>query len=172
MSKHIEANGEVRGTMRATRDGKGAVRMESVYETNALDLWSALTEPNRLARWIAHVKGDLRVGGSLHARFTSGWEGPGRVDVCDVPARLLVTMAPGSDEETVIEALLTPEDGKTRLVVEERGIPIGKIGFHGAGWQVHIEDLARYLGGQAALGWRERWIQLTPEYQERAENLA
>ena len=171
MSNDIEASGEVHGTMRATCDGRGAVRMESVYDTNAVDLWSALTEPGRLARWIADVEGDLRVGGSLRARFTSGWEGPGRVDVCDVPARLVVTLAPGSDEETVIEALLTPENGRTRLVVEERGIPLGEIGLHGAGWQVHVEDLTRYLGGQAALGWRPRWTQLTPEYQLRAERL-
>jgi hypothetical protein len=31
--------------------------------------------------WVALVDGDLRPGGEFRARFTSGWEGPGRVDV-------------------------------------------------------------------------------------------
>ena len=85
------------GSISAIGDGKGAVRMEDVYDTSAEDLWSALTDPDRLARWIAAVAGDLRVGGTFHARFTSGWEGPGRVEICRQPERLLVVMAPGSD---------------------------------------------------------------------------
>ena len=35
------------------------------------DLWEACTDPERLARWIAKVSGDLQVGGSIHAVFTS-----------------------------------------------------------------------------------------------------
>ena len=64
------------GAISATGDGKGAVRMEDVYATSAEDLWSALTDPDRLARWIGAVEGDLRVGGTFHARFTSGWPQP------------------------------------------------------------------------------------------------
>ena len=82
------------GTMRSA-DGNGAVRMEDRYDTDIDDLWSALTEPQRLARWIGDVEGDLRLGGEFQARFTSSWEGPGRVDVCEPPRRLLVTLEPG-----------------------------------------------------------------------------
>ena len=57
--------------------------MEDVFDTDAADLWDALTDPRRLARWIAEVEGDLRVGGVVEARFTSGWEGPGRIDACE-----------------------------------------------------------------------------------------
>ncbi|WP_344151009.1 SRPBCC domain-containing protein [Nocardioides koreensis] len=31
------------------------------------DLWSALTDPSRLARWLGEVEGDLRPGGELRA---------------------------------------------------------------------------------------------------------
>jgi uncharacterized protein YndB with AHSA1/START domain len=154
------------GTLRRLEGGKGAVRMEDVYDTDVDDLWSALTEPDRLVRWIATVDGDLRAGGHLHARFTSSWEGTVRVDVCDRPRHLAVTLAPGAEDQTVVEATLRPEDGKTRLVVEERGLLFEELAGHGAGWQSHVEDLALHIEEQPASDWRTRWMALTPTYRE------
>ena len=54
----------VLGTMRALDSTRGAVRVEDVYDTDIDDLWTACTTPDRLARWIAEVSGDLRVGGN------------------------------------------------------------------------------------------------------------
>jgi uncharacterized protein YndB with AHSA1/START domain len=154
------------GTMSRIDERRGAVRVEDVYDTDIGDLWSAITQPDRLARWIAAVEGDFRVGGIVQARFTSTWEGPGRIEVCEPPNRLLITMEPGTDDEAVIEAVLTSEGERTRLVVEERGLPIEPLYMHGAGWQAHLEDLRRYLaGGQS--NWKARWTELTPEYQSR-----
>jgi uncharacterized protein YndB with AHSA1/START domain len=157
------------GSLRAV-DGKAVVRMEDAFETGIDDLWSALTDPQRLARWIARVEGDLRLGGQFRASFTSGWEGPGRVDVCDPPRRLLVTMAQDQDDETVIAAELIPDGDRTRLVVEERGLPLNEAADHGAGWQAHVEDLAAHLSGRPRADWRTRWAELTPAYlgQQRA----
>jgi uncharacterized protein YndB with AHSA1/START domain len=59
------------GSMRALDEQRGAIRVEDVYDTDIDDLWEACTEPERLARWIAEVSGDLRVGGTIHATFTS-----------------------------------------------------------------------------------------------------
>jgi uncharacterized protein YndB with AHSA1/START domain len=171
MSISATQYGHVEGTLRSNGDGKGTVRMESLYATDAGDLWLALTQPNRLARWIADVKGDLRVGGSLSARFTSGWEGIGRVESCDPQRRLTVTMSPETADETLIDAVLAIEQSGTRLIVEEQGIPLAEIGKHGAGWHTHIEDLARHLGEHDQLDWRSRWVELTPTYERRAEAL-
>jgi uncharacterized protein YndB with AHSA1/START domain len=49
------------GTMRSLDRTRGAVRVEDVYDTDIDDLWEACTNPERLARWIAKVSGDLRV---------------------------------------------------------------------------------------------------------------
>src|SRR6185437_11793922 len=83
MATNASPGTRIVGTLRRLGDGKGAVRMEGVYATDVDDLWSALTEPARLARWIAEVRGELQVGGQIQARFTSSWEGPGRIDVCE-----------------------------------------------------------------------------------------
>ena len=84
------------------RDGAGVVRLEDHFETDSDDLWDALTSPDRLARWIAEVDGDLRLGGHFEAVFTSGWRGPGRVDACEPGRRLLLTMGEGDDQTTPI----------------------------------------------------------------------
>ena len=153
------------GSISAIGDGRGVVRMEDVYDTSADDLWSALTTPDRLARWIGEVSGDLRVGGTFQARFTSGWEGPGRVEICRRPERLLLVMMPGTADETRIEATLGPAGDRTRLVIEERGIPIDELAGHGSGWQAHVEDLRAHLEGRDPQDWHTRWIELTPSYE-------
>jgi uncharacterized protein YndB with AHSA1/START domain len=158
------------GSLRAV-DGKAVVRIQDRFSTDIMDLWSALTDPERLARWIATVDGDLRLGGEFRARFTSGWEGPGRIDVCEPPRRLLVTMSPGQDDQTVIEAEVIPEADQTLLVVEERGLPLDEAAAHGAGWQAHIEDLAAHLAGQPSADWRTRWAALTPTYRDQQRRL-
>lgn len=167
---HMGATNGLLGSLRAV-DGKAVARMESRYSTNIDDLWSVLTEPQRLARWIAVVEGDLRLGGAFRASFTSGWEGPGRVDVCEAPRRLLVTMSPGDNDETVIEVELVAEGDQTRLVLEERGLPLDEVAVYGAGWQAHVEDLAAHLVGRDCADWQARWTELTPAYREQERRL-
>lgn len=77
MTDDTRMNNRLVGSLRSV-DGTGVVRMEDRYETDIDDLWAALTDPHRLARWNAEVDGDLRLGGEFRARFTSSWDGPGR----------------------------------------------------------------------------------------------
>jgi uncharacterized protein YndB with AHSA1/START domain len=152
------------GTMRALDDQRGAVRVEEVYDTSIDDLWEACTTTDRLARWIAEVSGDLHVGGTIQASFTSTWSGAGRIEICERPHHLLLTMEPGTEDEAQIEAWLAAEGDKTRLVVEERGLPLDRLHVHGAGWQAHLEDLGRSLAGEPS-AWKARWTELTPAYE-------
>jgi hypothetical protein len=84
----------------------------------------------------------------------------------------MVTFQPDTPGETVVEANLTPAaDGRTRLIVEERGFPLAEIAGHGGGWQLHAEDLSAYLGGHEPGDWQERWVELKPFYQALADDL-
>lgn len=141
------------------------IRVEDVYPTTIDELWDAVTVPDRLARWVATVTGDTAVGGSFHARFTSTWDGPGRVESCDPPHGYVLVMEPGSPDETRISVRLSEADDGTRLVVEDAGIPAAEQLAHGAGWQVHLEDLRSMLEGRDPEPWRPRWQQLMPVYQ-------
>ncbi|MFI5895014.1 SRPBCC family protein [Actinoplanes sp. NPDC051513] len=170
MTSNTGRETRILGSLRRLEDGTGAVTMEDFYDTGIDDLWSALTDPVRLARWLATVEGDLRIGGRIHARFTSTFEGTGRIDVCDAPRRLQVTFDPGTSDETVMEANLAPVGDRTRLIIEERGLQLADVPGCGAGWQAHVEDLAAYLSGREPRVWRDRWLALKPAYQEIAGN--
>ncbi len=153
-------------------DGKGVVRMQDHFDTDIGDLWSALTDPRRLARWIGKVEGDLRLGGGFHRYFyASGAEGTGRVDACEPPRRLLLTMSPGQPDEQVIEVTLTADGDQTILVVEERGMPLNLLAAYGAGIQVHVEDLAAHIAGRERCDSDARWNELEPAYEELAAKI-
>src|SRR5262249_54156559 len=72
--------------------GAGGVRVRDRHDTDIEDLWSAITDPARLARWHGQVEGDLRPGGEFRLYIAaSDLEATGRVEECEPPRRLLVT---------------------------------------------------------------------------------
>jgi uncharacterized protein YndB with AHSA1/START domain len=152
--------------------GKGIVHMTDRFDTDIEDLWSALTDPRRLARWIGEVEGDLRLGGEFHARFTSGWDGTVRVQACEPPRRLLVlTKQAGKPDEVAVEATLAADGDQTILVIEERGTPLDQLADHGTVWQVHLEDLTAHLAGRQRCDIQARWNELLPAYRDLAINV-
>jgi uncharacterized protein YndB with AHSA1/START domain len=172
MTSNARPGARILGSLRSA-DGKGVVRMEDRFDTGIDDLWSALTDPRRLARWIGEVDGDLRLGGEFRFRFfASGSDGTGRVDACEPPRRLLLTMALGQPDEDVIEATLTANGGQTILVWEERGMPLDLLAAYGAGVQIHVEDLAAYLAGRERVAAAARWNELEAAYRDLAANVS
>jgi len=171
----------VLGTLGAA-DGAGVVRIENRYDTDIEDLWSAITEPSRLARWYGEFEGDFRRGG----QFTVYIAGPdlrsiGQVQECERPTHLKVTTretdesaakgnGPAPYDQT-IEATLTADGDHTTLVIETRGMPLDKIAFFGAGWQVHAENLGHHVAGRELVRTEDRWGELVPPYQEQAATL-
>ena len=171
MTTDTPGNMRTLGTLRAA-DGTGIVRLEDRFDTDVDDLWSALTDPRRLARWLGEVEGDLRQGGEFRARyFASGWEGTCRVEACEPPRRLLILTTSPDEPDGVVEATLTADGDHTVLVIEDRGLPLEQLAAYGAGDQVHVEDLAAYLAGREHCDARARWQELHPTYQELAAEL-
>ena len=168
MTSNDGAGARILGSLRSA-DGKGVVRMEDRFETDIDDVWSALTDPSRLARWIGEVDGDMRLGGQYRYRFfASGSEGTGRVDACEPPRRLLLAHGPGQEHENVIEVTLAADGDHTILVAEERGMPLRLLAAYGAGVQVHVEDLAAHLAGRERCDSDARWDELQPAYEDLA----
>jgi uncharacterized protein YndB with AHSA1/START domain len=155
-------------------DGKGVVRVEGRFDTEIEAVWSAITDPSRLAIWWGEVDGDLRLGGEYHAHvFASGWDGTGRVDACEAPRRLKVlTREPEQPEEQSLEVTLTADGGKTTLVWEERGMPVDYLAGYGAGIQVHVEDLGAYLEGRERCDAGARMGELFPAYEPLAAKVS
>jgi len=165
-------NTSVLGSLRSV-DGQGVVRMEDRFDTGIDDLWGALTDPDRLARWYGEVEGELRPGGEFNLRITLGGPRTGKVEACEPPQRLLLAMRdpdaqPGQPEQTVIEAQLIAEGARTRLVWETRGMPVNLLPAYGAGIQIHVEHLADYISGRELLIDESRWDELFAAYEALA----
>jgi uncharacterized protein YndB with AHSA1/START domain len=181
MTSNARAGHRILGSLRSA-DGAGALRIEDRYDTGIDDLWSALTDPVRLARWHGRVEGDLRPGGEFREYLEADdIESTGRVEACEPPRRLLVTTreteesyrkgqgVPPFDE--VMEVTLTADGDQTILVIEVRGMPLDKIAFYGAGWQIHAENLAAYIAGRERGDAEARWQELVPAYQDLAARI-
>jgi uncharacterized protein YndB with AHSA1/START domain len=175
------ANG-ILGSLRSA-GGTGIVRIEDRYDADVDTVWAALTEPERLARWHAHVDGDLRPGGEFRVYVAADdVESTGRVQACDPPRRLLVATRETDESyqrgrgvppfDKTVEAILTTLGDQTVLVIEVQGVPLDKIAFYGAGWQIHAENLAAYLAGHEPADAEARWAALVPPYQELAASIS
>jgi uncharacterized protein YndB with AHSA1/START domain len=181
MTSNERAGTRILGSLRSA-DGKGIVRIEDRYDTDIDDLWSALTDPGRLARWYGQAEGDLRPGGQfrLHVEDADS-DSTGRVEACEPPRRLRVTTRETDESyqrgqgvppyDAVIEATLTADGDQTILAIEVQGMPLDAIAFYGAGWQIHAENLAAYLAGRERGDTEARWDELVPPYQDLAANI-
>ena len=178
MTSNAQSGERIIGSLRSS-NGKGVVRMEDRFDTDINDLWSAMTDPKRLARWWGRVEGDLRVGGEF--ALSSEWDGTGRVRACEPPNRFVVTIRESEESfrkgqgvppfDSTIEAVLTAVGDDTLLVLEVAGMPVDKIEFYGVGWQIHLENLRVHVAGRERGDTEPRWAELLPAYRELAEQI-
>jgi uncharacterized protein YndB with AHSA1/START domain len=150
VSEDTPSHKRVLGVLRVEH-GEGVIRIEHRIETDADDLWSALTDPERLFCWYGEVEGELRLGAEHRVKVhATGWEGTGRVTACEPPHRFAVVgKETGEAYEDHTLVVLTPEEHQTTVVVEQRGVPFEWLYAFGAGMQLHVEDLERHILGQS-----------------------
>ncbi|HET8653391.1 MAG TPA: SRPBCC family protein [Gaiellaceae bacterium] len=159
------------GRLRTEGDRCG-VRFERRYDASPEELWSALTEPDRLRRWLADVAElDLRVGGRFLLRWQESdgtQETDGTILALD-PGRVIeLNWTYPGEPDSVARFELRPDGNGTILVLDHRGLPPGSIAGYGAGWHSHLDSLAAHLsGGQA--DWSARFQELGATYVRQAE---
>jgi uncharacterized protein YndB with AHSA1/START domain len=164
------ASQRILGTLRI-ENGVGAVRIEDRLDVPIDEVWSALTDPARLAHWYGEVAGDLRLGGEFSSRvFASGWEGTGRITECEPPRRLATVSREPERDESVHTVTLTRDGDRTVIVYENLTVPPEFLWAYGVGEQIHVEDLGAYLAGRERNG-ESRWAELEPAYRELAAKL-
>ncbi len=73
--------------------------------------------------------------------------------------------------DVFLEATLSADGDQTILVIEARGLPVDKLPFYGAGWQIHVEDLAAHVADRERGAAEIRWAELVPPYQELAAEI-
>lgn len=119
------------------------------YPTEPTDLWSALTEPERLVRWFLPVHGDLREGGNFQLKGNAG----GDILTCAPPRLLRVTFG----HETSVVELRLSADGPDTVLELEHTVPVAMAGcaagalFVGPGWDGALMGLGLFVRGEAVV---------------------
>src|SRR5215472_3687071 len=120
-----------------------SVRFERWYDASLTELWGALTEPDRMARWLgAEVSIEARAGGAVRLRWEGG-EMDGVITVLE-PGRVLeyTWREAALGVASVVRFELRPEGPGTLLVLEHTGVPAEQVAGFGAGWHGHLDALA------------------------------
>ena len=133
-----------------TRDGKPArtIVAERTYPTSADDVWDALTNPDRIPRWLMPISGDLHVDGHYQLEGNAG----GTITTCEPPEHLAVTWE-FDGAVSWVDVYLTPADADTMLRLEHVALvedfddkwdEFGP-GAVGVGWDSALLGLAEHL---------------------------
>lgn len=151
-----------------------AVHLERTYPTTPENLWTAWTDPDRLARWLGTPAGPI-VGAAAPVRIAMGGEDDW-VDVqivrADGPRLLELRWEFAGEPAGLLRIELTPvSERSTLLVLDHDGLTDSSTGY-GAGWQAFLDGpLAALVGGPAGDGWDELFAAAMPAWQERAAAL-
>ncbi|WP_432504255.1 SRPBCC family protein [Kineococcus arenarius] len=143
-----------RAVRSSTRDGaptKVAVAHRT-YPTGAEDLWSALTDAERIPRWFLPVSGDLHVGGRYQLEGNAG----GVVERCERPRSFALTWEMGP-AVSWLQVRLVPDGAGTRLeLTHEAPVDPGfweefGPGAVGVGWDLALMGLGLHLASGTAV---------------------
>lgn len=131
------------------------VELRRRYDAEIEDVWDAITNADRLSRWLKPVTGDLRLGG----RYDLEDMGHGEILRCEPPRLLKVSWLFGPDADawegtSEVEVRLAPgPTGDTEFelihaaVVDPHYFPTFGPGAGGVGWDLALLALARFLAG-------------------------
>ena len=145
MSGDTEAGTATSPTGRVVREGD-AVRLEFVrrYDDAIGDVWSALTQPERVARWLGDWTGDP-ANGTVQLRMTAEDAATAEdvvIVACEPPILLVVDM-PSPDGAWTISVALEDEEGRggtTLRFVQQLAEPYDAESI-GPGWQFYLDRL-------------------------------
>jgi len=127
------------------------------------EVWAALTESDRLGRWIGTHTGGGRPGGTVQFTVTGEADAGGEVAEpatvtiieCDPPRRLVVDM-PETDERTWRVALtLAAQEGGTVLTFEQQVLDGLDPADVEAGWRWYLDRLGASLHGEPMPAWED-----------------
>jgi uncharacterized protein YndB with AHSA1/START domain len=132
-------------------DGSGervSVLMRRSYDAPVGDVWDAVTQPDRIKRWLMPISGDLRVGGTFQLEGNAG----GEILACEPPRLLRATFG---DPNSIVEVRLTPQGASDTVLELEHTVPIeiaqsgaGAL-YVGPGWDGALLGLGLFLRGEA-----------------------
>ncbi|ACQ78607.1 Activator of Hsp90 ATPase 1 family protein [Beutenbergia cavernae DSM 12333] len=140
----------ITGTVTTSRSGRD-LTLHRTFRAPIDDVWAAVTESERLDRWIGRYDGAASAGATVRFTMTAedgDPEGDIRILACDAPRHLAVEMV---DEHGTwnIELGLVESGGVTTLTFVQHLTPEVDVSSVGPGWEFYLDALvAAETGGE------------------------
>ncbi|GAA1611738.1 hypothetical protein GCM10009789_77620 [Kribbella sancticallisti] len=140
------------------------VLLRRPYDATPAELWSAWTEPERIARWLGEITGDRVLGGEIRLTMTPQDIPVLRIEACEEPHRLVVTWSTPTEPNSQVELLLESEGDTTLLTLRHAVTGEERAAGLGYGWEDFLNRLHEFLAGRdpAAVSWSAAEEELLP----------
>jgi uncharacterized protein YndB with AHSA1/START domain len=129
------------------------VYFERILDHPVSQVWSALTEPEHLAKWLAPAVIRGGKGGTISLRLTGRVMG-GKITEWREETLLEYVWSPAGPSSLCLNdpsmrwELLSEGKDRTRLVFTHRHVPGSQLVDAAKGWHYHLDMLEAALGGQ------------------------
>ena len=159
-----------RGTVTTEDDGRRRVEFRRSWPDSIEAVWAALTEADRLARWIGVYEGERRTGGTgTFAMTQEEGEAPGQpttIVECDPPRRLVIEWPEASSLMERIDLDLWAEGGRTVLRFVQFFPAATDVVDWALGWHWYLDKLAAEIdGGTPPTDWDAFVAEVGPGYR-------
>jgi uncharacterized protein YndB with AHSA1/START domain len=159
-----------RGVVTTEDDGRQRLEFRRSWPDPIDDVWAALTEPDRLARWIGRYDGNRGVGGTgtfVMTQEEGDQSGQGMTIVeCDPPRRLVVEWEPSEYGHWRVELDLWADDGRTVLRFVQHFPADADVTDMALGWHWYLDKLGAEIdGGTAPTDWDAFVAEVGPAYR-------
>jgi uncharacterized protein YndB with AHSA1/START domain len=158
-----------RGVVTRLEDGRQRLEFRRSWPDPIDDVWTALTEPDRLARWIGRYEGPRAVG-ATGTFFMTHEEGehtgePMTIVECDPPRRLVVEWTQQETADWRVDLDLWAEDDRTWLSFVQVFPADADVVDFAMGWHWYLAKLEAEVGNAPAPGdWDAFYAQVGPAY--------
>ncbi|TQN40974.1 uncharacterized protein YndB with AHSA1/START domain [Blastococcus colisei] len=161
--------GARRGVVTAQDDGRQRLEFRRSWPDPIEDVWGALTEPDRLARWIGRYDGARDVG-ATGTFFMTHEQGepvgePMTVVECEPPRRLVVEWIQQETEDWSVALDLWTEDGRTWLRFVQVFPAGADVTDFAMGWHWYLDKFGAEVSGDPVPGdWDDFLAEVGPAY--------
>ncbi|MDP9822980.1 SRPBCC family protein [Nocardioides massiliensis] len=130
---------------RETRDGRDSIVFERTFRAPITAVWAAITESDRLARWIGTWTGDPSSGSVVFRMTAEGEDVPAEVFIiraCEPPRLLAVSSGTDGDGEPFDLRLELSEDAGTATLTFSQALADPELAANvGPGWEYYLDRL-------------------------------
>lgn len=157
---------------RDVRDGTDYIVFERTFHAPIADVWAAVTEAERLVRWIGTWTGDP-TSGEVYFRMTAEGEDVAEekivIDECRAPTRLVMRPARPDDRSLVWtwQVDLSEADGVTTLTFAQEVCDVTLAESVGPGWDYYLDRMVAAETGTdlAAIDFDDYYPKLAAYYR-------